>query len=105
MTPPFQWQNTPQMENLLNTLNGHTREQEEFRAGIDEVNRSIDEHNAEQAREQQETKLREDRLAAIAEAAHLREEDAEKRNRLLLVVAILSLIAAVIAAVAAIIAI
>ncbi|WP_456551619.1 hypothetical protein [Blastococcus sp. SYSU D00813] len=49
----------------------------------------------ERQREKQEAKLREDRLFALAEAAHKREEDADTRNRRQYVITILSLLAAI----------
>lgn len=68
---------------------------------MEEVNR----HAEERRLEKQEKDFREDRLAAIAEAGHAREEKADGRNRLMLWIAIAGLVFAVIAAVTGIIAV
>ena len=70
-----------------------------------QMHQAIDEFKEKRARDQQEAKLREDRLAAIAEAAHRREEDADRRNKWLFWIAVAGLIFSIIAAVTGIIAI
>lgn len=80
----------------VDSINDWLQEEDEKR------NREIAMIAAQVQAEKQEAKLREDRLAAIAEAAHLRAEKAEKRNHLMLLLAIAALIVAIAALVVSI---